>query len=196
MPATIEKNKESKVEELPVNPFAFEVLRLVDKQRTKAKKIEVLQKYEHDSLKSIFIWNFDDNVISMLPPGEVPYSTVSEDLTKSGSVSDMIEKEVEKMAAYDSTSVSYTEKIRAGHTSLRNEHSKLINFVKSANGLPGNENLSPLRRENMFIQMIQGLHPLDAEIMCLVKDKKLQSKYKITKEIVSEAYPDIKWGNR
>lgn len=196
MPATIEKNKESKVEELPVNPFAFEVLRLVDKQRTKAKKIEVLQKYEHDSLKSIFIWNFDDNVISMLPPGEVPYSTVSEDLTKSGSVSNMIEKEVEKMAAYDSTSVSYTEKIRAGHTSLRNEHSKLINFVKSANGLPGNENLSPLRRENMFIQMIQGLHPLDAEIMCLVKDKKLQSKYKITKEIVSEAYPDIRWGNR
>lgn len=196
MTATIEKAKESKIPELPVNPFVFEVLSLVDKQRTKAKKVEVLQKYEHDSLKSIFIWNFDDNVLSMLPTGEVPYSTVSEDLTKTGSVSDMIEKEVEKMSAYDTTSVSYTEKIRSGHTSLRNEHSKLINFVKSADGRPGNENLSPLRRENMFIQMIQGLHPLDAEIMCLVKDKKLQSKYKITKEIVSEAYPDIKWGNR
>jgi hypothetical protein len=48
----------------------------------------------------------------------------------------------------------------------------------------------------MFIQMLQGLHPLDAEIMCLVKDKRLQTKYKLTKELVGEAYPDIKWGNR
>jgi hypothetical protein len=32
--------------------------------------------------------------------------------------------------------------------------------------------------------------------MCLVKDKRLADKYKITKEIVSEAYPDITWGGR
>ena len=53
-----------------------------------------------------------------------------------------------------------------------------------------------LRRETMFINMLEGLHPLDAEILCLVKDKNLEDKYKITKEIVSEAYPDIKWGGR
>jgi hypothetical protein len=29
--------------------------------------------------------------------------------------------------------------------------------------------------------------------MCLVKDKQLQKKYKITKELVSKAYPDIVW---
>ena len=28
------------------------------------------------------------------------------------------------------------------------------------------------------------------------KDKKLSDVYKITKEIVAEAYPDIKWGGR
>ena len=56
--------------------------------------------------------------------------------------------------------------------------------------------MSSLRRETMFINILQGLHPLEAEIVCLVKDKKLQSKYKITKEIVSEAYPDIRWGGR
>ena len=195
MTTTLEKNKET-IEELPANPFVFEVLQLVNKQRSKAKKIEVLQKYEDLSLKSIFIWNFDDNVISMLPEGPVPYSTVSEDLVKSGSVSDMIEKEVEKMKAYDSSSVSYTEKVRTGHTSLRTEYTKFINFVRSASGMPGNSNLTPLRRENMFIQMLQGLHPLDAEIMCLVKDKRLQTKYKLTKELIGEAYPDIKWGNR
>jgi hypothetical protein len=53
-----------------------------------------------------------------------------------------------------------------------------------------------MRRETMFINLLQGLHPLEAEILCLVKDKKLETKYKITKEIVSEAYPDIQWGNR
>lgn len=195
---TTTKNKSTvtSIEELPNNPFVFEVLQLVNKQKTTAKKVEILQKYEHPSLKAIFIWNFDDNVISMIPAGEVPYSTVSDDMVKSGSVSQMIEKEVEKMEAYDTKSVSYTEKIRSGHTTLRTEYTKLINFVRSASGVPGNNTLNPLRRENMFIQMLEGLHPMDADIMCLVKDKKLQTKYRITKEMVGEAYSDIKWGNR
>lgn len=193
---TSEKTKETVIEQLPSNPFAFEILQLASKQRTKANKVKVLKTYEHDALKSILIWNFDDNVVSMLPEGEVPYSTASDDLLKTGSVSTLIEKEVEKMNAYNNNSVSYTERIRTGHTTIRTEHTKMINFVKSASGLPGNPNLTTLRRENMFIEMVQGLHPLDAEIMCLVKDKKLQTKYKITKEIVAEAYPDILWGNR
>ena len=56
--------------------------------------------------------------------------------------------------------------------------------------------MSSLRRETMFINILQGLHPLEAEILCLVKDKKLSDKYKITQDVVAEAYPDIKWGNR
>lgn len=179
--------------ELPNNPFVFEILNLINRVSTDDKKVEVLKLYEHPSLKSIFIWNFDDNVLSMLPEGEVPYSTVGEDLVKTGSVSDHIQKEVEKMEFYDNNSVGYTEKIRTGHTSLRTEYEKLINFVKSSAGIPGNSNLTSLRRESMFIEMLQGLHPLDAEILCLVKDKKLQTKYSITKEIISKAYADIVW---
>lgn len=179
--------------ELPANPFVFEILQLVERVNTKARKIEVLKKYEHQSLKTIFIWNFDNNVLSMLPEGDVPYSTVGEDLVKTGTISDQIQKEVEKMEFYSNPSVGYTEKIRTGHTSLRTEYEKLINFVKSRSGIPGNSNLTSLRRESMFIEMLQGLHPLDAEIMCLVKDKKLQTKYQITKELVSEAYTDIVW---
>ena len=60
----------------------------------------------------------------------------------------------------------------------------------------GNDSLNSLRRETMFIQILEGLHPLDAEILCLMKDKKLYDKYKITKENVIEAYPDIVWGVR
>jgi hypothetical protein len=68
--------------------------------------------------------------------------------------------------------------------------------VKSVDGTPGNPGLPALRRESMFIQLLEGLHPLDAEILCLVKDKKLTNKYKITREIISEAYPDIIWERR
>ena len=48
----------------------------------------------------------------------------------------------------------------------------------------------------MFINILSGLHPLEAQIVCLIKDKQLETKYKIPKDIVSEAYPDINWGNR
>ena len=51
--------------DLPPNPFTFEVLALASKQRSSAKKVEVLKKYEHESIKAIFIWNYDDSVVSL-----------------------------------------------------------------------------------------------------------------------------------
>ena len=77
------------------------------------------------------------------------------------------------------------------HTSLRREYKHLYNFVKG-----GNDSLSSLRRETMFIQILEGLHPEEAKVLCLVKDKALQSKYKITYDIAQQAYPDIQWGGR
>ena len=170
---------------LPPNPFTFEVLSLVVKQRSNAKKVEALKKYEHDSIKALFIWNYDDSVISLLPPGEVPYSSLQEEQSTSGTLSTRINQQSETMR------YNNTPNANKGHTTLRREWTKLYNFIKG-----GNDSLNGLRRETMFIQILQGLHPLDAEILCLVKDKKLYDKYKITKEIVTEAYPDIVWGNR
>jgi len=54
---------------LPPNPFVHEVLDLVDSQRTKAKKIQILQEYTDDALKAILIWNFDPTAISIIPSG-------------------------------------------------------------------------------------------------------------------------------
>jgi len=62
--STTKKNVDVPVKELPSNPFAFEVLQLASSQRTKEKKIEVLKKYEHPSLKAIFIWNFDESIVT------------------------------------------------------------------------------------------------------------------------------------
>ena len=75
------------------------------------------------------------------------------------------------------------------HTSLRREWKNLFHFIKG-----GNDELSSLRRETMFIQMLEGLHPEEAKIICLVKDKNLTEKYKVTRELVEEAFPDIVWG--
>lgn len=137
-----------------------EILDLVSKQKTNAKKVEVLKEYENDALKSLLIWNFDESIISVLPQGEVPF------------------KPNESPLGTD-------------HSSLRREFKHFYNFVKG-----GNDTLPSIRRETIFIQILEGLHPNEAEVLCLVKDKQLQSKYKITKELVSEAYPDIQWGGR
>ena len=173
------------IEDLPTNPFTFEVFSVVSKQRSNAKKVEALQKFEHDSLKAIFIWNFDDSVISLLPPGEVPYSSLEEEQNTTGTLTTRINQQSDTMRHNQTTNANQ------GHTTLRREWTKLYNFIKG-----GNDSLNGLRRETMFIQILEGLHPLDAEILCLTKDKKLQTKYRISRENVEEAYPDIDWGGR
>ena len=145
---------------LPSNPLLSEVLAKVSKQRTKAKKIQVLKENESLHLKSVLIWNFDDTVVSVLPEGPVPF---------------------DKNEAPAGTE----------HTYLAHEYKILYNFIKG-----GNDFLKPVKREQLFLQLLEGLHEDEAEVICLMKDKKLTDKYKITKAVVSEAFPDIEWGGR
>ena len=175
--------------ELPKNPFTFEIFHLVSKQRSKAKKVEVLRKYDHPSLRALFIWNFDESVISLLPEGEVPYSGFDDQNTYSGTLSTRISEEIRNMHEKDSFSLGVTD--QQGHTTIRREYKNFYHFLKG-----GNDGMNNIRRETMFINILEGVHPLEAEIICLVKDKKLSDKYKITKEVVSEAYPEIVWGGR
>ena len=56
--------------------------------------------------------------------------------------------------------------------------------------------MSTIRRETIFIQMLEGLHPKEAEIVIAVKDKNLEDMYDVSFEVVEEAYPDIEWGGR
>ena len=175
--------------ELPKNPFVFEVLDLASKQRSKAKKVEVLKKHRDNGLVAVLIWNFDETITSMLPVGEVPYSGFEDQARSNGGLSTKISEEVRRMHETDSFSMGSGDK--NGHTTIRREFKNFYHFLKG-----GNPGLNAIRRETMFINILEGLHPLEAEIICLVKDKKLTDKYKITKEIVSEAYPDITWGGR
>ena len=159
-PRRARKKASPAVKKLPSNPFMNEILELVDEQKTDAKKVAILKEYECDILKSLFIWNFDDSVISLLPPGTVPY------------------KPNENPLGTD-------------HSSLRREQRSLYNFVKG-----GNDQLSTIRRETIFIQMLEGLHPKEANIIIAVKDGNLEDMYDVPFEVVEDAYPDIQWGGR
>ena len=137
-----------------------EILDLVSEQKTTANKVKILKEYENDALKALFVWNFDESVISLLPTGDVPYKPNDSPLG-------------------------------TDHSSLRREWKNFYVFVKG-----GNDSLSTIRRETIFIQMLEGLHVYEAQILILAKDKNLSDKYKIEKDVVVEAFPDIQWGGR
>ena len=77
------------------------------------------------------------------------------------------------------------------HNRLTSEYKNLYHFVKG-----GNDSLAPLRRESMFIQLLERLHAEEAEVICLTKDKRLEEKFSLTREVVAEAFPEINWGWR
>ena len=185
---TVKARSSTSIPTLPNNPFVFEVLDAASKQRSKAKKVEVLQRYKHPSIVTLFVWNYDSSIITLLPEGPVPYGTNRDDQNSTGTLSSRIDDAVSKMSEMGSTSLGSQDQ---GQASIRAEYKKFYNFCKG-----GNPSLSNLRRETMFINILQGLHPREAQILILVKDKNLESQYKISKEVVSTAYPEIVWGDR
>ena len=178
----------AKLPELPRMPFAFEVLNLASTQRAKAKKVEVLQKYGDLSLKMILKWNFDTSIVSILPEGEVPYSGFDDQRNMNMKLSQVISDEVRRMHEVGSFSLGASDK--EGHTTIRREAKHFYRFVRG-----GDDAMNAIRRETMFINILEGLHPLEAEIVVLVKDGKLEDRYKVSKDVVSTAFPDIVWGD-
>ena len=152
---------------LPPNPMVHEILEAVDSERVKAKKLEILKTYGDDSFKMTMIWNFDESVVSMLPEGNVPYQPVESDVQAS----------IDKGLPQRST--------------IRNTARQFYRFVKG-----GDDAMNKIKRESLFINILETLPQPEAEILVLVKDKALNTKYNITKELVAEAYPEITWGNR
>ncbi len=147
--------------ELPLAELLItEVLQKVSNAKTKKEKVELLQKYNSDALRSILIWNFDESLTSAVPEGEVPYTPND-------------------------------APVGTDHTRLFKEFKGLYRFI-----VGGEPKLNRIRRETMFIQLLENLHKDEAELICLVKDGALQDKYRITKAVVSEAFPQIQWDRR
>ena len=70
------------------------------------------------------------------------------------------------------------------HTVLRRESRKLFHFIKG-----GNDALPLFKKENMFIQMLEGLHHSEADLIIAAKDKKLHKAYKgLSEHVVKDAF--------
>ncbi len=136
-----------------------EVLQKVSNAKTKKEKIKLLQEHNTNALRMLLIINFDDSVVSLLPPGDVPYTP--------------------------NEAPEGTE-----HTILEKEARLLHHFFK------GGSNVSQVKREQMFVQMLEGLNAGEADALIKAKDKQIGKRWKITKATVSEAFPQIVWGNR
>ena len=70
------------------------------------------------------------------------------------------------------------------HTSLASEARKLYHFI-----VGGNNTINKLKKETMFIQMLEGLHADDAEVLIAIKNKNLNNTYKgLTSNLVKETF--------
>jgi hypothetical protein len=69
------------------------------------------------------------------------------------------------------------------HTSLLDESRKLYLFIK------GGSNIPKVKKETLFIQMLEALHKDDAIALINIKDKNLNLVYKgLTENVVKEAF--------
>lgn len=68
---------------------------------------------------------------------------------------------------------------------LYGEVRKLYLFVEG-----GHPNLTKLKREQLFIDLLESIHPEDAELLVAVKDKKMPYKH-ITLNLVKKTYPGL-----
>jgi hypothetical protein len=145
---------------LPKDALLTEILQKVSSAKTKKEKIDLLQEYNSQGLRSLLIINFDDSLEFLLPEGEVPFTP--------------------------NDAPAGTE-----HTRLVHEYKGLYRFFKG-----GDSTLKGMRREQLFVQLLEGLHADEANLLVSACNSDLQSKYRITKAVVAEAFPSIEWGNR
>ena len=154
---------------LPVHKTLLsEVFQRVSNAKTNAKKVEILQEYKSPALTKVLLCNFANAISFCFPEGETPY------------------RPLDRPKGVD-------------HQMLFTEHRMLEKFIKkTVNGVTyyGCSNgtrpmMQQLKKENLWIQILESLHADEAEVLDLVKDKKLTSRYKITKQNVIDAFPEL-----
>ena len=70
------------------------------------------------------------------------------------------------------------------HSNLSYEARKLFHYIEGGDG-----QITQNKREAMFIQLLEALHPDEADILVAAKDKVLHRKYKgLSENVVKEAF--------
>jgi hypothetical protein len=142
-------------------PLYHEIFTKINNAKDKPKKLKVLQQYRTDSLEMLLKAAFDPKITWLIPEGDVPFMP--------------------------NEAPEGTE-----HTLLEREVAKLHNYVQRETDegpILGNPNLNTMKREMMFVQMLEGLSAGEAQLLCLAKDQSLNKKYKgLTANLVKEAF--------
>jgi len=152
----------------PEKTLISEVLQRVSNAKTKGEKVKILQEYKTPALTKILLCNFAKCITFMFPPGKTPY-----------------------------TQLDVPEGIN--HQMLITEHRLLEKFIKKningtiVYGCSGGTrpNIKQLKKEALWIQLLEALHHDEADVLDLVKDKKLTDRYKITRQNVIDAFPEL-----
>ena len=143
-----------------------------------------------------------------MPVNRVNNLTIHEILTRAGEAKTREEKvavlrRYNTMALRDMLKIAYDDNVQfvfpkgappytpssaeSPPSSLRRQNKRFKYFLKNAK-----TNLIMVRREKMFIEMLESIDPNDAKLMIAVKDKELAGMYKgITKKLVMEAFPGL-----
>jgi len=137
------------------NMSVYEMLEAVDKEKTKAKKVSLLQQYSKESqaLKIVVELAYDKAWQWLLPEGNPPYNPSPK------------EADLQHVLKADARRLQY--------------------FVNT----PQANAMKHLRRETMFIELLEAVDPLDAKLLLAAKHKKLPFK-SVTKKLVMEAFPE------
>ncbi len=158
-----------KTPKLPVNKTLIsEVLQRVSNAKTKEQKVATLVEYKSPALTKILLCNFARAVTFLFPEGKTPFT-----------------------AAEVPAGIS--------HQMLIKEHRLLEKFIKkTVNGVvyygcsgTTQPRIQQIKKEQLWIQLLESLHADEAEILDLIKDKKLTDKYKITRQNVIDAFPEL-----
>ena len=145
-----------------------EVLQRASNAKTKAEKVKILREYKSPALTKVLLCNFAKNIRFMFPPGKTPFTPT------------------ERPKGVD-------------HQRLFTEHRFIDKFIKKrVNGVvyygcsgTTRPRIQQIKKEQMWVQLLEGLHPEEANMLDLVKDGKITDRYKITKQNVIDAFPEL-----
>jgi len=143
-------------------PLLHEMFTKINNKKDRPGKIKILRQYDTNGLRMVLKAAFDPKIVWLVPEGDVPY--ISNDAPEG------------------------TE-----HTRLEQQARTLQNYVgvKQDNGAvnPAAPQINSMKREMLFIQLLEGLSAGEAEVLISVKNKTLNKTYKgLNASTVKEAF--------
>ena len=138
-----------------------EIFTAVAEESSINKKVEILKDNDSQGLQVFLRCVFDDKIAWLIPNSKPPYEP------NDAPEWDLADMKLEQ------------ELLRVGR------------FIQVDGKTPNQgRDLTRTRREQLFIQLLEGLHPTEADLLMSGVNKKI--KYKgLTKRVVDKAFPDL-----